>query len=98
VGAAVWLRVQAAVMRFNRTPPSASALMVCTREVFLHNHGSSCDPNYSGGHGLIPWKADVVILLSDDWVAPTDIRGCFRLRLTSAGDLFRRGRDLSCGM
>lgn len=46
--------------------------MVVTKEVFLIP-------------GLLPWKADVVIMLSDDWITPTDIRSCFRLRLTSAG-------------
>lgn len=74
VETATWLRTQAIIQKFNRTPQTASALMVCTKDVFLQP-------------GLIPWKADVVIMLSDDWITPTDIRSCFRLRLTSAGNM-----------
>eukprot|EP01035_Chromulina_nebulosa_P017286 gene17286-22822_t len=67
-----WLQTQIVVQKFNRTPAAASALMVVTKDVF-------------SSPGVIPWKADVVIILSDDWISPTDIRTCFRLRLTSAG-------------
>lgn len=67
-----WLVSQSVIQKFNRTPLAASALMIATKEVFQHP-------------GLIPWKADAVILLSNDWISPSDIRSCFRLRLNSAG-------------
>jgi hypothetical protein len=67
-----WLRAQTVIQKFNRTSQTASAILLITKDVFLQP-------------GLLPWKADVVIILSDDWITPTDIRSCFRLRLTSAG-------------
>lgn len=69
-----WLSAQSAVHKFNRTALNASspALMIVNKEVFLQP-------------GLLPWKADVVIILSDDWISPTDIKNCFRLRLASDG-------------
>lgn len=68
----VWLKTQLAVSQFNKIPSANNAILVTTSRIFKDDD-------------LIPYAADVVIILSDDWLTPVDIKRHYRLRLRKNG-------------